>query len=132
MYNVLIKDFASVNFNKQKDILTIKFSNKKTGTDKFSKLSQITNQFASGKTIIMIIDFSNTSINLSDIRNSYLSRLEDINITNLIIVAKSKLHNTLFNIFRPFSATNNEVNVQVVKSLEEAIRYTNELSLLKK
>ena len=132
MYNVLIKDFASVSFNKQKNLLTIKFSNKKTRTEKFSKLSQITNQLASGQDIIMIIDFSNSSINLADIRNYYLSRLEGINVSNLIIVAKSKLHNTLFNIFKPFSVSNNEVDVQVVKSLEEAIRYTNELELLKK
>ena len=129
MYNVLIKDFATISFNPKRNILTIKFLDKKAKQDKFHKLTEIVNQLVSEKSFILILDFSINSVMLSDFRTLFLERLQNINIISLIIISKNKFQKTLYNILKPFTVLNSTINYQFVQSLDEAIKVTNELKI---
>lgn len=132
MYNVLIKDFASVGLNRQKNILTIRFFNKKDNREKLAKLGKIIDQIVQEQKIILILDLSNSNMKFSGLRTFFLNELERIDVLDMIIVCKNKFRNTLYNMFNPFSQLTTQVPVQIVSSLEEAIRYTNNNNLLEK
>ncbi len=127
MYNVIIKDFANLTFNRQKNILTIKLLAKKYSISKIEKLYSIIAQLISDDNIILILDNSNSSFLTSEFRRSFLNKLRQINVTDLIIVSKNKLQNVLYSIFRPFSVVDNDISIQMVRTLEEAINFSNNL-----
>ena len=125
MYNVIIKDFASLTLNRTKNLLTIKFFGKNNKAEKFSKLSTIINELSGDNIVTLIVDFSNSNIKMSDIQNYLFSQLDSIKINKLIIVNKSRLNNTFINIFHPFSIQKRDIPVHIVTSFEQAIILTN-------
>ena len=128
MYNVFIKDFVSLSFNSERNILTIRFLYGEVEPKKIKKLVNIVNQIVNDQHITLIIDLSMKINMLSDFRTLFWKEIKELNIVSLIIVSKNKFQKTLYNIIKPFTTLNNTVNYRFVYSLDEAIKVSLEIS----
>jgi len=124
MYNIIIKDYASLSFNSKTDLLIIKFLVEFNNNEKIQKLINILNDLLNGKEISLILDFNKKSFALNNINNLLLNNLFNITINKLIIITNKQLQTTIFKITQNINLTGKTPNLQFVKNLDEAIKFS--------
>ncbi len=125
MYNIIINNLATINYNRKKQILNIKFNSKNIKLEKLAKLNSIIKQIIKNQRIVLIIDFNGNYS--KKLKNETINFLDNLNISHIILINKNSLQNTLNNFFGPFQPLKKNIPITTVRSIDEAVKISNTL-----